>query len=93
MTPVVDRLVAAKLVTRQEDSGDRRVRRICITRQGKTLVARIREDLVEEHEQVLREVPADHRETVVQAIVHLLAAFKQRQQKTTSTGSRKRMKS
>ncbi len=79
MTRIVDHLVTARLATRQEDADDRRVRRVCITRQGQQLATRIRDGLVHEYEQVLRAVPVEHRETVVQAVRHLRSAFQERQ--------------
>ncbi|MHC4429921.1 MAG: MarR family winged helix-turn-helix transcriptional regulator [Planctomycetota bacterium] len=81
MTRIVDRLVDGKLATRAADPEDRRVCCVKITRQGRALVARIRAELVEEHEQVLREIPPESREAVISAVGHLLAAFRQRQQR------------
>jgi MarR family 2-MHQ and catechol resistance regulon transcriptional repressor len=83
MTRVVDHLVEAGLADRQEDPADRRVRRVCITRKGEKLASRIRDELVQEYEQVLRGVPAAHREAVIQAIRQLLSAFQARQRHAT----------
>jgi DNA-binding MarR family transcriptional regulator len=79
MTRVVDHLVRNNLAKRTTDDRDRRVCRVQITRQGRALVAGIRAELVKEHELMLREIPAGSREAVIQAMTHLLAAFKQRQ--------------
>ncbi|MHC4493492.1 MAG: MarR family winged helix-turn-helix transcriptional regulator [Planctomycetota bacterium] len=79
MTRVVDHLVANKLVTRVADPKDRRVRHVQITRAGRTLASRIRGELLAEYEQVLREIPVEGREAVIQAISLLLTAFKERQ--------------
>jgi len=79
MTRVVDRLVNAGLANRQADPDDRRVRRVAITRRGEQLVATIRGELIGEYERVLREVPAAHRDAVIEAIGRLLAAFQERQ--------------
>lgn len=79
MTRVVDHLVAKKLVTRVADRKDRRVCRVRITKAGRTLASRIRAELVAEYEQVLREIPVRSREAVIQAVSHLLTAFKERQ--------------
>jgi DNA-binding MarR family transcriptional regulator len=78
MTRIVDFLVANKLARRSADARDRRVCRVQITRQGRSLVSRIRAELVNEHELMLREIPAESREAVISAMSHLLAAFKQR---------------
>ncbi len=75
MTRVVDYLVANRLASRVADSDDRRVCRVRITAKGRSLVSRIREELIDEHEQVLREIPAESREAVVAAMSHLLCAF------------------
>ncbi|MHC4974208.1 MAG: MarR family winged helix-turn-helix transcriptional regulator [Planctomycetota bacterium] len=83
MTRVVDHLVANKLVTRVADRKDRRVRRVQITRAGRTLASRIRGELLAEYEQVLREIPVQSREAVIQAVSLLLTAFKERQPAST----------
>ncbi|MHC5002030.1 MAG: MarR family winged helix-turn-helix transcriptional regulator [Planctomycetota bacterium] len=81
MTRVVDRLVAAGLAERAADPADRRVCRVRITPKGRDLLATVRADLLAEHEQVLRELPADSREAIITAMNHLLAAFRQRQER------------
>lgn len=84
MTRIVDRLVDVGLADRQEDLADRRVRRVGITPKGEKLAARIHDELVAEYEQVLREVPAEHRESVIQAIRRLLSAFQERQRQAST---------
>ncbi len=86
MTRIVDHLVEAKLADRREDPNDRRVRRVCITRKGRGQAGRIQGELVAEYEQVLGEIPAEHREAVITAIQQLLSAFEQRQQQTSPAG-------
>jgi DNA-binding MarR family transcriptional regulator len=81
MTRIVDHLVASRLAKRSQDPRDRRVCRVQITRQGRALVAKVRGELIKEHELVLREIPAESREAVISAMSHLLAAFKRRQQR------------
>jgi len=78
-TRVVDHLVAGGLAARLEDPNDRRVCRVEITKAGRDLVARVRAGIVAEYEAVLRAVPAASREAVIDALSHLLSAFKQRQ--------------
>ena len=90
MTRIVDRLVAGNLSTRAPDPKDRRVCCVKITRRGRALITRIRAELVEEHEHMLREIPSESREAVISAVVHLLAAFRQRQQRRCGTGHARR---
>jgi DNA-binding MarR family transcriptional regulator len=78
-TRVVDHLVSSGLAARLSDPNDRRVCCVQITDAGRTLVARIREEIVAEYEAVLSAVPARSRESVIDALSHLLSAFKQRQ--------------
>jgi len=79
MTRIVDYLVKNKLATRVTGPNDRRVCQVKISAKGRSLVATIREQLIDEHEQVLRAVPAESREAVITAMANLLAAFRQRQ--------------
>jgi DNA-binding MarR family transcriptional regulator len=91
-TRVVDFLVTNGMATREADAKDRRVCRVRVARKGRALVARIRGDLVKEHELVLREIPAESREAVISAMTHLLAAFRERQGRTCAApgkGARK----
>jgi MarR family transcriptional regulator, 2-MHQ and catechol-resistance regulon repressor len=81
MTRLVDALVAAELVTRAQDADDRRVCRVRITRKGQSLVSRIRSELISEHETVLRRIPPESREAVIEALAQLLAAFQARQRR------------
>jgi DNA-binding MarR family transcriptional regulator len=77
-TRVVDPMVERGWVRRVCDPDDRRVCRVQATARGRALVGRVRADLVREHENVLRNVPAESREAVIQAMTDLLAAFEQR---------------
>jgi len=78
VTRAVDQLVAGALARRLEDPKDRRVCRVHVTKKGRALVARIQKELVKEYERVLRDVPPESRETVVQAVARLLSAFEGR---------------
>ncbi len=78
MTRVVDYLVEQQLVTRIADAKDRRVCRVKIARKGRSLMSRIRGELVKEYELVLREVPPESREAVISALSSLHSAFKER---------------
>ena len=79
MTRVVDDLVTNRLAARAEDARDRRVCRVRISRRGQSLLLRIRDELIKEHELVLRQIPSESREAVIKALSHLLSAFKGRQ--------------
>lgn len=83
MTRVVNYLVEEGLATRSADARDRRVCRIRISRKGKSLVSKIRGELITEHEAVLLQIPAGSREAVIRAIAHLLSAFDQRQSRSS----------
>jgi DNA-binding MarR family transcriptional regulator len=78
MTRVVDQLVRTELARRGEDARDRRICRVEITAQGRALVAEVRKALVQEYAGVLRTVPAESRDAVIEAMSCLLAAFKGR---------------
>ena len=84
MTRVVDYLVAKKLATRVADAKDRRVCRVQISQQGRSLVSRIRGELMQEYKLILRAIPPESREAVISAISHLLSAFKERQESRCS---------
>ncbi len=78
MTRIVDNLVANKLATRVSDPDDRRVCRIRIAERGRDLVSKIRDNLIAEYQDVLRAVPPESREAVIQAVSLLLSAFEDR---------------
>lgn len=94
ITRVVDQLVRSALAVRAEDAADRRICRIEITARGRALVATVRRELVQEYEGVLRGVPVESREAVIEALSCLLAAFKDRQRclpaKVDGVGVRRR---
>ncbi len=78
MTRIVDYLVKSKLATRVTAREDRRVCQVKISAKGRSLVATIREQLIDEHEQVLRAIPPESREAVITAMTNLLGGFRQR---------------
>lgn len=78
VTRVVDHLVEQGFARREADASDRRVCRVRISSKGRALVAKINGELVAEYEQVLRNVPAESREAVIQAVSELLGAFEKR---------------
>ncbi len=80
MTRVVDYLVTNKLASRVQDRNDRRICRVRITKKGAALTSKIRADLIQEHAQVLKQIPAESRGAVITAVSLLLEAIKRRQQ-------------
>ena len=88
MTRVVDYLVAKKLAKRVANAKDRRVCHVQISQQGRSLLSKIRGELIQEHELILRAIPPESREAVISAISHLLSAFKERQQSRCSDAQR-----
>ncbi len=84
MTRLVNGLVADKLVNRVADAKDRRICRARITGKGRSLVRKIRGELIQEHEAVLREIPSESREAVVSAMSRLLSAFRERCRRTSA---------
>ena len=79
VTRIIDRLVDADLVERVSCDADRRVCRVSITEPGRQLVSQIRDDLIDEHVQVLKQAPADSREAIITCLQNLLGAFQARQ--------------
>jgi len=77
-TRIIDRLVESDLVERTTSDSDRRKCLVGVTRAGQRLVQGIRSDLVDEHVEVLRQVPAASREAVITALDRLLEAFRAR---------------
>ncbi len=90
VTRIVDSLVAKGLASRAEDAKDRRVCRVQLTRKGRSLVSKIRGELVKEHEAVLRRISPVSREAVISAMSHLLSAFTERQSSISPVGEIKR---
>ena len=79
VTRIVDDLVAKRLVERENDPGDRRVCLVRIGSRGESLAGRIHEALVDEQARVLKEVPPESREAVIEAMFRFLQIFKERQ--------------
>lgn len=77
-TRVIDPMVERGWVVRIEEPEDRRVCRLQATSKGRQLMAKVRADLIREHEEVLRIMPAESREAVIQAMNDLLAALETR---------------
>jgi DNA-binding MarR family transcriptional regulator len=79
MTRVVDALVRRRLARREDDPDDRRVCRVRITSRGRSIMETIRADLVGEYVEVLRQIPPESRQSVIDAVEGLLRAFQARQ--------------
>jgi len=88
MTRIVDHLVKSKLAARVSAPNDRRVCCVRISAKGRSLVAGIREELIGEHEEVLRGIPASSREAVITALTNLSDAFRKRQSHLEQTCDR-----
>ena len=65
---LIDRLEAAGLVERRASPGDRRVKRVFLTREGRRLVARNRQLNMKMNAAILRNIPRPDREAVVRAL-------------------------
>ncbi len=74
MTRVIDVLVKQGHVVRVPDPNDRRVCRARITRKGRTLVARVRADIIAGYAKILQNIDRSGREAVILAIGEMLAA-------------------
>ncbi|MGD2110286.1 MAG: MarR family transcriptional regulator [Phycisphaerae bacterium] len=88
VTRIVDSVVVSGLASRATDESDRRVCRLRLTRKGRSLVTRIRSEIVKEHEGVLSQIPAESREAVITAMTHLLGAFAERPPQASLKGKR-----
>jgi DNA-binding MarR family transcriptional regulator len=86
VTRIVDHLVANRLATRTQDQNDRRVCRVKVSAKGRALAARIRGELIAEHEAVLRQIQPEGREAVISAMSLLLSAFQARRPDTATPG-------
>ncbi len=84
VTRVVDRLVEDGLAERNQDPHDRRVWRVEATDRGNQVFLTIQSDLLNEHIQILRELPEHSRETVISTLNGLLKAFRARQSQACS---------
>ena len=58
MTRVVAQLVRRGYVKRRQDPEDRRIVHVCITPQGKAIVAAINRDLIETQKAILQSIPS-----------------------------------
>jgi DNA-binding MarR family transcriptional regulator len=81
MTRVVDQLVARELVRRWFDPEDRRVCCVELTKQGRSLLRKIRGELLETEKEILRKIKPEDRETLVFALRELLKAVDQWREK------------
>jgi DNA-binding MarR family transcriptional regulator len=77
MTRVVDQLVARDLVRRWFDPEDRRVCCVELTKQGRSLLGKIRGELLETEKEILRKIKPEDRETLIFALKELSKAVDQ----------------
>lgn len=78
MTRVVDQLVVRGFAERNEDSRDRRIRRITITNNGREVHDTIRQGIEKEYREVLGSIEPESREAVIAALGLMLKSFKAR---------------
>lgn len=74
MSRVVGQLVRRGLVSRRRDPGDGRVVWVSLTREGKEVLARIHEGLIDSQREILRPLSAGEREAVVRVLGQLVGA-------------------
>ena len=70
----VDRLLAAELVTREENPSDRREVRLNLSPKGRALVAQVTARRRDELTKIVRRMPADQRVDLVSALAAFAAA-------------------
>jgi DNA-binding MarR family transcriptional regulator len=85
VTPLVDRLVEHGYVRREEDARDRRITRSLVTDAGIELLRRMMAGRREMMADLLRQLDADERATVNQALDLLLTAIERQQTASTQT--------
>ncbi|MES2264011.1 MAG: MarR family transcriptional regulator [Pseudomonadota bacterium] len=68
---IVDQLVTAALVVRQDDAGDRRAKTLHLTEDGKSCAARLEKALVPFRRELFKGVPEAEAETCVRVLMQL----------------------
>ncbi|WP_245692703.1 MarR family winged helix-turn-helix transcriptional regulator [Sporomusa acidovorans] len=76
MSRTVDNLVKTGLVERQSDNEDRRYTKITLTAEGTEMVKAINSGMEEYFERVLRSIPKEKCEAVIEILPYLLTAVK-----------------
>ncbi|XER05408.1 hypothetical protein SRRS_08900 [Sporomusa rhizae] len=76
MSRTVDNLVKTGLVERKIDNADRRYAKITLTAKGVEMVESINSSIEDYFERILRFIPQEKRETVVEALPYLLTAVR-----------------
>jgi DNA-binding MarR family transcriptional regulator len=69
---MVDDLVRRGFAQRREDEEDRRMKRVCLTDGGRTVIRRLNAARLNRLEQFTQTLTADERESLAQALAHLL---------------------
>lgn len=84
---VVGALVKKGYVEQRPEAADRRATTLAATSSGRRLCARITHDLVEQHKQLLQDLPADVRDAVVHVVRGLARAADSRFRSGVSVGA------
>jgi DNA-binding MarR family transcriptional regulator len=87
MTRVVGQLVRRGLVSRRRDPGDGRVVWVSLSREGKDVLARIHQGLVDSQREILRPLSSRERAAVLQVLGQLAEAVGVWQQRCAGDGA------
>jgi len=68
MTRVVEQLVKKGYVRREEGLRDRRVRLINLTKEGKAIYKKARENIFESEKVILKSIPAEHKAVLIDVL-------------------------
>jgi DNA-binding MarR family transcriptional regulator len=85
-TRMCDRLVKKKLIVRRSERGDRRQVRLVLTKVGVDLVTAVTRRRRQEIERIVRTVPEDERDVLVQALGRFAAAAGEVPEQDWTTG-------
>jgi DNA-binding MarR family transcriptional regulator len=69
---MVDDLVRRGFALRREDEDDRRMKRVCLTEGGRTIIRRLNAARLSGHEQFVKTLTPAERRSLAQALSHLL---------------------
>ncbi len=75
ITRVIEPLIRKKLVSREEDPNDRRVRLIELTPEGRKVFMKNWSSIIESEESILEQFSPEHREVLIDFLIKLNAAM------------------
>lgn len=81
VSELVHHLESLQLVSKQSDLSDRRVRKICITPEGKTVAGKVKNEILRAGEKLFAQVPESQRDIIQQAFEWLVAALRNNDRK------------